>query len=204
VTRTPAPSPIYLGPAAHDSGPGNKPISRIVIHSTVSPCVPGGARAIADYFRSPKANGSAHYVVDPSEVVQVVLDDTIAWHAPPNPHSLGIEMCDYPSSTSLDHWQAAGDVQHSTRKNPLRWLEKNHRQMLRRTARLTARLCLAYNVPARFLTADQLLAGEHGITTHANVTQAFHQSTHWDPGLWPKRAFMRQVRSFVDELGGAQ
>jgi hypothetical protein len=55
-------------------------------------------------------------------------------------------------------------------------------------------------VPVRFLSAQQLLAGEHGITTHANVTQAFHQSTHWDPGLWPKRAFMRQVRAFVDEL----
>jgi hypothetical protein len=201
VTPHPAPRPPYLGPAAHDSGRGNKPISRIVIHSTVSPCVPGGARAIADYFRSPKAGGSAHYVVDPGEVVQVVLDDTVAWHAPPNEHSLGIEMCDYPSSTSLTHWEAAaGDVQHSARKSPLRWIEKNHRQMLRRTARLTAELCLAYGVPPRFLTAQQLLSGEHGVTTHANVTQAFHQSTHWDPGLWPKRAFMRQVRAFVDEL----
>lgn len=205
MTR-PAPSPIYLGPAAHDSGPGNKPIHRIVIHSTVSPCVPGGARAIAEYFRSPSAGGSAHYVVDPSEVVQVVLDGTIAWHAPPNDHSLGIEMCDYPSSLSLDHWKGKtpDEIEHGTRKNPLRHLEANHRKMLRRTAKLTAQLCLAYGVPVRFLTAAQLVAGEHGVTTHAEVSRAFHQSTHWDPGLWPKRAFMRQVRTFVDQLGGAQ
>lgn len=204
--KHPAPSPVYLGPAAHDSGSGNKPIHRIVIHETVSPCVPGGARSIAAYFRSPRAGGSAHYVVDPGEVVQVVLDDTVAWHAPPNEHSLGIEMCDYPSSLSLDHWLAKdpAQVEHGNRKNPLRYLEKNHRQMLRRTARLTAQLCLAYDVPAKFLTPEQLLAGEHGVTTHANVTKAFHQSSHWDPGLWPKRAFMRQVRAFVEQLGGSQ
>jgi hypothetical protein len=201
----PAPSPEYLGPAAHTSHGHNKPISRIVIHSTVSPCVPGGAKAIAAYFRSPKAGGSAHYVVDPGEVVQVVFDDTIAWHAPPNQHSLGIEMCDMPSSLSLDHWKGelaatSNDPQHGRRRNPLRWLEPNHRKMLRHTARLTAQLCLAYAVPVRFLTADQLRAGEHGITTHANVSKAFHESTHWDPGVWPKRTFMREVRRQVAAL----
>lgn len=191
--KHPAPSPRYEGPAAHTSAGSNKPILRIVIHATVSPCVPGGAQSIAEYFRSPKAGGSAHYVVDPDEVVQVVYDGVVAWHAPPNPHSLGIEMCDMPSSTSLDHWKSS-DPQHATRKNPLRWLEKNHRRMLRRTARLTAELCLAYDVPPRFLSPAQLQAGQHGITTHANVSQAFHESTHWDPGVWPKRAFMREVR----------
>jgi hypothetical protein len=200
----PAPDPVYLGPAAHTSFGHNKPITRIVIHATVSPCVPGGARAIAAYFRSPKAGGSAHYVVDPAEVVQVVFDDTIAWHAPPNQHSLGIEMCDYPSSTALDHWERNPDVdvQHGTAKNPLRWLEKNHRKMLRRTAGLTAELCLAYGVPARFLSPEQLVDGQHGITTHANVSKAFHESTHWDPGLWPKRAFMREVRRQVAAITG--
>jgi hypothetical protein len=191
----PAPEPEYLGPAAHTSPGHNKPITRIVIHCTVSPCVPGGARSIAAYFRSPGAGGSAHYIVDPGEVVQAVYDDVIAWHAPPNPHSLGIEMCDYPSSTALDHWETnPGGDHHGSRKNPLRWLEPNHRRMLRRTAKLTAQLCLAYGVPVRFLSPEQLRAGEHGITTHANVSQAFGESTHWDPGVWPKRAFMREAR----------
>jgi hypothetical protein len=197
----PAPDPEYLGPAAHTSYGHNKPIGRIVIHATVSPCIPGGAAAIAAYFRSPRAGGSAHYVVDPADVVQVVFDDTIAWHAPPNQHSLGIEMCDFPSSTALDHWETDPEnAQHGTRKSPLRWLEKNHRQMLRRTAHLTAQLCLAYGVPVKFLSAEQLRAGEHGITTHANVTKAFAESTHWDPGVWPKRAFMREVRRQVAKL----
>src|SRR5690348_5937428 len=79
---TGAPNPVYLGPAAHTSPGNNKPINRIVIHSTVSPCVEGQARNSALYFRSPSAGGSAHYVVDPGEVVQVVYDGVIAWHAP--------------------------------------------------------------------------------------------------------------------------
>src|SRR5690349_17271161 len=91
-----APAPPYLGPAAHTSEGDNRPINRIVIHSTVSPCEPGGARKIAAYFRGRGSGGSAHYVVDPGEVVQVVYDGVIAWHAPPNAHSLGIEMCDIP------------------------------------------------------------------------------------------------------------
>lgn len=192
-----APSPPYLGPAAHTSKGNNKPIERIVIHSTVSPCVPGGARKIAAYFRSPNAGGSAHYVVDPSEAVQVVYDGVIAWHAPPNAHSLGIEMCDTPGPVLNDK---PGTARFKALRRAWRWAQPNQRRMLRRTAALTAQLALAYDVPLRFLTSAQLRAGAHGITTHNNVSQAFHQSTHWDPGFWPRRRFMRLVRREAERL----
>ena len=42
------PAPPYLGPVAHSSGTGNKPINRIVIHCTVSACAVG-AQGIAAY-----------------------------------------------------------------------------------------------------------------------------------------------------------
>jgi N-acetylmuramoyl-L-alanine amidase CwlA len=171
-----------MGPAARSSAGSNKPINRIVIHSTVSPCKPGGARDIAAYFRSSKARGSAHYVVDPVEVVQTVFDSVIAWHAPPNGHSLGIEMCEMPANT----W--------------VRWVGKNQRSMLKLTARLTAELCLAYDVPPVFLSPADLRAGKRGITTHANVSQAFRQSTHWDPGSWPRVWFMRMVRNNIARI----
>jgi len=177
------PNPPYVGPPAHTTQGSNKPIHRIVIHSTVSPCVPGGARATANYFKSKSAGGSAHYVVDPKETVQVAYDSVICWHAPPNENSLGIEMCDIPSETS-----------------GLRWAKPNQLRMLHRTARLTARLCAAYNVPVRFLTVSDLLHQRHGITTHNNVSHAFHQSTHWDPGKWPQRAFMAMVRTEYKKL----
>jgi N-acetyl-anhydromuramyl-L-alanine amidase AmpD len=175
------PAPPYVGPAAHTSEGDNKPIKRIVIHSTVSPCVPGGARQIAEWFRDPRSAGSAHYVVDPSETVQVVFDGVIAWHAPPNAGSLGVELCDMPSTEVT------------------RWSEENHRRMLRRAAKLVAELCLAYDIPPRKVGPIGLKAGRGGICGHVDVSQAFGQSSHWDPGAFPWRRFMRHVHRAYDE-----
>lgn len=183
------PSPPYVGPAAHDSGPGNRPISRIVIHCTVSPCVEGGARTIAEWFRDPRSQGSAHYVVDPGETVQVVYDSVVAWHAPPNQHSIGIELCDALVSAAWDHEHAD------------RWKDRNHRRMLKRAARLTARLCLAYDVPIARLEADDLRAGKRGLCGHVDVSRAFRQSSHWDPGrAFPWAEFVRLVRKHARRI----
>lgn len=186
----PPPSPPYLGPPDKFSAGSNKPIRRIVIHSTVSPCERGGARKIAAYFRSDAAGGSAHYVIDPYEAVQSAYDSLIAWHAPPNPGSLGLEMCDIPGPVPA--------VRQAVRS--WRWTRREQRLMLRRTATLAAELCLAYSVPAVFLRPGGLRAGRAGITTHAHVSAAFHQSSHWDPGWWPKRWFMRMVRAEIKRL----
>lgn len=197
MTRIPAPSPFYAGPPAHDSGEGNKPIARIVIHSTVSPCEPGGARDIAAYFRSQAAGGSAHYVIDPDEVVQAAWDSVVCWHAPPNAHSLGNEMCDIPGPVPDDK---RGTAAWKSLRRSWRWTRRNQRDMLRRTAKLTAQQALAYDVPIRWVGVRRLRAGKHGITTHANVSKAFHESTHWDPGFWPRHHFMRMVRRHAKRL----
>ena len=200
MSRFPAPSPVYLGPPAKHSGTGNKPIKRIVIHSTVSPCVPGGARNIAAYFRSPSAGGSAHYVIDPREVVQAAYDSVVCWHAPPNPHTLGLEMCEYPGPVPNDPPRSA---RRKALKKSWRWVKPRQQRMLRRTAKLTAELCLAYDVPVRFLGKRKLKKlgrDARGITTHANTSLAFGQSTHWDPGWWPRGLFMVQVRAEVRRL----
>lgn len=180
MTEYKPPAPPYLGPAAHTSDGQNKPIRRIVMHSTVSPCEVGGARKIAAYFRQPSAGGSAHYVVDPGEVVQVVYDGVIAWHAPPNGGSLGVEMCDMPVADSAE-----------------RWRDRDHRAMLDRAAQLVAQLCLAYDVPLRFVGPIRLRLGWRGVTTHNYVSKTWHQSSHWDPGAWPRREFMRAVRQYA-------
>jgi hypothetical protein len=170
----------------------NKPINRLVVHSTVSPCVPGGARRIAAYFKTEAAGGSAHYVTDPSESVQVVYDSLVAEHAPPNPGSLGFEMTDIPGPVPND---SPGSARWKALKRAWRWALPNQRKMLRRTARLVAEAALANDIPLRFLSVADLRAHKRGITTHANVSKAFFQSTHWDPGFWPRRRFMQLVRA---------
>lgn len=197
MSKHPAPEPVYLGPAAKTSRGNNKPVKRIVIHSTVSDCKPGGARAIANYFRSRSAGGSAHYVVDPAETVQVVYDGVIAWHAPPNQYSLGIEMCDRPGPIPTDK---PGTARYKALRRSWRWAIPAQMAMLERTAVLTAQLCLAYDVPPYFRGARALRRGEKGVTTHHKVSQAFGQSSHWDPGWWPRKYFMTRVRHHYKRL----
>jgi N-acetyl-anhydromuramyl-L-alanine amidase AmpD len=80
----------------------------VVIHATCPelgfPRASAKGRAVstARYFQSASSGGSAHYVVDVGETVQCLAEDVIAWHAPPNSRSLGIEICaDGGSATSF-------------------------------------------------------------------------------------------------------
>lgn len=217
MTDYPVPSPDYRGPPSKNSGYGNKPIHRIVIHETQSSTRRGAARSIADYFRSSAAGGSTQYVVDPDEAIQSGYDDLICWGAPPNPHSLHIEMCAV-SSWNLSKWfggklpAGVREVDDEDRREDLdpgpakrflnifRTMTPAYRKMLDRTARLTAELCLHYGIPPYFRKAGELRDGRHGVTTHRQVSLAWGQSSHWDPGAWPRRAFMRRVRRYYDVL----
>jgi N-acetylmuramoyl-L-alanine amidase CwlA len=169
-----APAPPFV--AARHSG-GSQTPRLIVLHSTVSPCKPGGADAIARFFRIGQAVTSAHYAVDPAKVVQMVGDHTVAFHCGYNKDSIGIEMCDMPD------------------QDKTRWDDANHQALERRTADLVARLCLAYNIPIRYVSAADLSKGKKGITTHAQMSEAFKKSTHWDPGAWRRVRFMTRVRA---------
>jgi len=93
-----------------------------------------------------------------------------------------------------------------------RWNRPEQKVMLEKTATLVAELCLAYNIPIRFLKSAGLLrwnasgrkAAMGGITTHAYMSQTFHESTHWDPGFWPRRRFIRLVKREAAKIKAAQ
>jgi N-acetyl-anhydromuramyl-L-alanine amidase AmpD len=150
----------------------------IVMHGTVSPCVKGGARTIAQYFATTERKASAHYTVDPGEIIQSVGDHTVAYHCGHNQDSIGVELCD----------PQIGD--------PARWGDVNHTVMLARAAKLVARLCLAYGIPVVRVSVADLKAGKHGICGHADMSLAFRQSTHVDPGTaFPWTDFMKAVKT---------
>lgn len=181
MTSYPPPSPPMI-PAKY-SGDRQTPRT-IVMHSAVASCASGSARAVAHYFQTITRKASAHYVVDPTETIQCVGDHVEAFHCGHNRDSIGVEMCEFPSKTNL-----------------ARWLTKPHRQMRRRTVNLVARLCLAYEIPPHWVGPKGLRAGRHGITTHNAIRLAFPGvTTHWDPGVWYRRAFMRAVRARIAEI----
>lgn len=190
--------PVIGGHPAKHSGTDNKPIRRVVIHSAVIPCEPGRARQLAEWNRTGATGGSWHYATDPAATVQCSWDSYVCWHAPPNGHSLGIEMCDHPARRPTGRTRRVL----AELRRVWRWAGRPHRRMLRRTAHLTAELCLLYDLPPRWVSARRLRAGRRGVTSHAQVTRAFRQSTHWDPGWWPRRRFMRMVRRRYRDLGG--
>ncbi len=139
-------------------------VSRIVIHATVSPCARGGAQSVARYFQTAGAGGSAHYVVDPGEIVACLRENVVGYHAPPNTGSIGVELCD-------------------PQKGPAsRWQDDDHQEMLRLAAGLVRRVAARWDVPLRRLTVADLRAGRRGICGHVDVSRAFGQTDHSDPG----------------------
>lgn len=178
MTTYPPPSPPFIAARWHG---GSQTPRRVVLHSTVTPCDYEWARKVGNFFAHEDNKTSAHYGVDPGEVIQYVRDHTVAYHCGYNQDSIGVEMCEYPSLTNL-----------------ARWLTPSHRKMRRRTARLVAKLCLAYDIPPYYVGVRALQAGKYGVTTHNAMSKAFKKSTHWDPGAWPRRSFMRQVRRQID------
>jgi N-acetylmuramoyl-L-alanine amidase CwlA len=176
MSKFPAPSPKFI-PAKYHGGAQTPKM--VVMHSTVGPTKKGSAYNIARYFRlGPSTPSSAHYVVDAATTYQCVGDHTVAYHCGYNQDSIGVEMCDYP--TTLD-WE--------------RWKDQDHRDMFDRAVKLVASLCLAYGIPPFFVGPIRLRLGFKGVTTHNNMSIAFRKSTHWDPGKWPRRKFMRAVRA---------
>lgn len=160
-------------------------ITRIVIHCTVSPCRRGGARGNASYFQSSSAGGLAHYVVDPGEIIQCADETVVCWHAPPNHGSVGIELTDP---------QGGPDS---------RWQDADHQEMLHRAAELVVDISSRWdNVPLEHVNSQNLLGGAHGIPGHVDVSYAWHQSDHSDPGVgFPWSDFMGMVTKHAKPAG---
>ena len=164
--------------AARHGGTQGK-INRIVIHCTVTPCEPGWAVKVARYFQTVTRPASAHFVVDPKKIVRCLPDHIIAYHAPPNTGSIGVELCDWQKGKSS------------------RWQDESHQDMMELAADLVSDLAKQYNIPLVWLTPTELKAGKRGICGHIDVSKAWGLTDHGDPmaaGPFPKDQFMRMVK----------
>lgn len=183
-------------PAKH-SGEDNRPIDRLVVHSAVMPCEPGRRFSLGEMNQRGSGGGSWHYAIDPAGVLQCSYDRFVCWAAPPNGNSLEFEMADYPGPVPNEK---RGTARWKALKRSWRWARPEQDRMLKHTARAVAHSAVYYGVPIRFVGVRGLRAGKRGITTHAKVSLAFRQSTHWDPGWWPQRRFMHLVRKYAKQI----
>lgn len=165
--------------ARHYSPKASRSIRWIVIHTMETMCKPRVARAIAGWFAGPNApQASAHYCVDPGEVIQCVADHDIAWHcgSPGNAQTIGIELAGRAAMTATD------------------WSQPNQQAMLRRAAALVAGLCAEHNIEPQRCDRSALRAGVGGLAGHNDVRLAWGGTTHTDPGpSFPWKSFVALV-----------
>jgi N-acetyl-anhydromuramyl-L-alanine amidase AmpD len=156
-----------------------RPIDVLVMHTAEMTERAGAAEAVAAWFARPSSQVSAHYCVDADSVVQCVRERDIAWHARGgNTNSIGIELAGY------------------ARQGAPEWADPYSTVMLERAAALAASICFRHRIPVRRVRAAGLLAGRPGITGHADVSEAFRRSDHWDPGpSFPWPTFLGLVRA---------
>lgn len=171
--------PITI-PAYHVSAGQNEPITRVVIHATspgmkgTAASAKGMATSTAWYFAEARSGGSAHYVEDGTVEEHCVADAAIAQHAPPNLHSIGVEIC---GETTYTYAQ---------------WTSPEVWPCVLRAQTRAQEVCHRFGVPWVRLTVADLLAGHHGVCGHVDVTNAWHLTDHTDPGPnFPWSEFMR-------------
>lgn len=163
----------------------SKAIRAVCMHVTVSKELGTGAEQVAKYFQTSTRPGSSHLVGDNDSVVRCVLDgDTAFGAAGLNSDGLHYELVGMPDQT-------AGE-----------WADDYSLDELELAAYHVAGWCREHEVPARWLTVAQLRDKvSRGLTTHADVEEAFPSTGHWDPGPnFPRDYFLGRV---LHHLGGA-
>jgi N-acetyl-anhydromuramyl-L-alanine amidase AmpD len=152
----------------------------IVLHTMEAAEASTTAENVARWFAGPSApQASAHYCIDDNSIVQCVKDHDVAWHAKGgNRYGIGLEHAGYARQTAEE------------------WADAFSQRMLALSAALSADLCRRHGIPVAYVDAAGLLRGAHGITTHLQVTQAFKESTHTDPGRWfPMERYLELIRA---------
>lgn len=202
VPTIPAPPPVASGikfvqaknytkvkPAAP------RKVNLVVLHSMEAAEKPTTAEAVASWFAGFSApRASAHFCVDSDSIVQCVKEQDVAWAAPgANASGIHVEHAGYARQTAAE------------------WMDAFSWSMLNLSARLVADVCRRWAIPVEYVSAEGLLEGGRGITTHLQVTLACQlakkrnltrspfysaQSNHTDPGVgFPMVEYLGLVES---------
>lgn len=181
MTAPDSPLALRLIQARHYRALASKVYDLIVLHDEEAKESGTTALHVANWFAGPTSPvASCTYAVDTDEIIQVCREQDEADHAPPvNDRSIGIEMSGYARQSEAD-WLA--DV-----------------PMLNRCAELVADICVRRGIPNVFVDGPGLLRGERGITTHKCVNDAYHKSSHFDPGpSFPLQHFLELVQDCIN------
>jgi hypothetical protein len=155
----------------------------IVAHHTAGSEGPSSAEDGAAYDQRRTDQTSAHYYADQNSIVQCVRTTDMAHTAYPTGNHIGI------------HYELCG-----TRQTREQWLDPASDATITIAARQMARDASKYVIPTRRLRADQLRAGAYGFAGHDDITAAFGEGDHTDPGPdFPWDILLARVSAFMGD-----
>ncbi|MFG1794125.1 peptidoglycan DD-metalloendopeptidase family protein [Nocardia sp. NPDC049149] len=151
----------------------------IVQHTTESE---SGNSNVINYLEK-TGNGSYQTMVDSDgEEVRMVPDDRQAWGAGSAGNRIGLHVC------------AMGRAAFSRE----RWLSET--RLLERTAMRYAEWSRAYGIPLVKLGPAEVRAGERGICGHADISAAFREVDHTDPGVnFPYDVVIERAKQLLNQ-----
>lgn len=161
-----------------------KALRLLVIHTSEGSELPTSAENLAAYIATPRTDtnlASYNYVADTDQVIPVVPDNFVAY-AQAGANSDGLSIC-YPGKAG---------------QTVAEWADSTSSAMHEQVARWLADQATKYAIPLTQLSTSQVQAGARGVCGHNEVSQAFHQSTHTDPGPnYPWAVVLNRARSLL-------
>jgi hypothetical protein len=144
----------------------------VVIHATDNTA---SAAAEANYAETRPDHTSAHFYSDETIVIQALDTDHIAYGCFPTGNSRSVQV------------EISGLSNHLTDAS------------LRRVAPVVARVCQEYGLPIRKVSSADLANGVKGICGHIDVTYAWGEGDHTDPGAsFPWQTFIGYVQAALN------
>lgn len=170
----------WTPPRAWNSGRATGQPSIIVIHTTEGSAHGTSAEDGAAYDQRRTDGTSAHYYVDSNSIIQCVLTTDRANTARAEGNKRGI------------HYELCG------RAYSIDWSSAYAQAMLKLAAKQVARDAKRHGIPIRRLSVAQLKAGNKGLCGHADISAAWKQSDHTDPGpKFPWSQFLGYVNQHM-------
>jgi len=161
----------------------------VVMHTAETPELQDTDVNVARYFaglpatrvvngKKVSAKASAHYIVG-DEIIQGWPEAGTAFAAPgANAEGIQIELCG------------------RARQNPEQWRDDFSTKQLQLASKLVASICRRHHLEMAYRGPMSLRQRLTGVTGHVLVNQAFHRSTHSDPGpSFPWSRFMTMVKA---------
>lgn len=148
-----------------DSGPRNLATIQLGVFHTTENEDTTDPRAVARWQQN-RANGSSYNVLvgTNGETVRSNDDNYIPWSAGQTANRVGV------------HCSAIGYAS----RDRAGWIR--HPAQIESMARWAANVSTRYGLPLKWLTPDEVRAGHKGFCGHAEVSAAWKEVNHWDPG----------------------